>query len=67
MRKMNKKMVSSALKLQAVLRSCGSLDLWEARAILAESREFTIAVLHWLAAQGTIRYKDAARWCIEIG
>jgi hypothetical protein len=43
-------------KICSVLGEMGKLNLWEARAILGESREFTDEVLHGLAARGVISY-----------
>jgi hypothetical protein len=54
---MDQRIVSSAWKLQAALRDIGNLNLWAARAILGETRDFTCTVLHWLASDGSIRYR----------
>ncbi len=53
------KILSSAWRLWRALGDIGKLDLWEARAILGETREFTCDVLLFLASQGRIRYHYA--------
>ncbi len=50
------RILSSAWRLWRALGDIGNLDLWEARAILGETREFTCDVLLYLASQGRIRY-----------
>jgi hypothetical protein len=53
---MEERILSSAWRLWRALEDIGRLNLWEARAILGETREFTCDVLLLLASQGRIRY-----------
>jgi len=53
---MAEKVVESAWKVWRVLGEMGRLNLWEARAILGETRDFTCDVLLWLASRGKIEY-----------
>ncbi len=53
---MEDRILSGAWRLWRALEDIGSLNLWEARAILGETREFTCDVLLLLASQGKIRY-----------
>ncbi len=47
------------IKLLEALNRAGSLDLWEARAVLVESRESTISILRRFAASGTVECRQA--------
>lgn len=53
---MPEKVVDCAWKLQRALNDMERLNLWEARAILGETRAFTCEVLLWLASKGKIVY-----------
>jgi hypothetical protein len=53
---MGEKVVDNAWKLWRVLGEMGRLNLWEVRAILGETRDFSHEVLLWLAARGKIVY-----------
>jgi hypothetical protein len=64
---MDQKIMSCARQLHAALKDTGSLNLWEARAILGESRDFTRTVLHVLAFDGDIRYRPMdGQLCIAL-
>ncbi len=53
---MAEKIVDCAWKVWRVLGEMGQLNLWEVRAILGETRDFTCEVLLWLASRGKISY-----------
>jgi hypothetical protein len=46
----------NASKIKDILHSQGSLNLWEVRAILNESRDSTLQVLLWMASRKEIVY-----------
>jgi hypothetical protein len=50
------KIEECAWKVWKALVETGRLNLWEARAILGESRDFTSEVLLWLASRSKIMY-----------
>jgi len=47
----------SAATLRSILAAQGHLSLWEARAILNESRANVMQVLFWMAARKEIDYR----------
>jgi hypothetical protein len=46
----------SASRIKDMLRSQGSLNLWEVRTILNETRDGTLQVLLWMASRKEIVY-----------
>jgi len=54
---MTAKIADCALKLWRVLGETGTLNLWEARAIIGQPREVTATALAWLASQRMIVYR----------
>jgi hypothetical protein len=53
---MPEKIAEYAWRLWGILGEMDRLNLWEVRAILGESRDFSYEVLLWLAARGKIAY-----------
>jgi hypothetical protein len=64
---MGEKVLDCESRLLRILGEMGRLNLWEIRAILGETRDFTQEVLRWLAAKGKIAYHTAEdQLCVSL-